>query len=67
MKKHQSAISKVIYQDAEAMHRVGIISDERMREYDTMCLVQPAVTIPHISVSPQTPFSRPHPRVPAYM
>ena len=49
MKKYQSEISKVIYQDAEAMHRVGIISNERMREYDEMCLVKPAVTISHIS------------------
>ena len=44
MKKYQSEISKVIYQDAKAMHRAGIISDERMREYDEMCLVKPVAS-----------------------
>jgi DNA-binding transcriptional regulator YiaG len=41
MKKYKSEISEVVYRDAEAMHRVGIISDERMREYAAMCLENP--------------------------
>ena len=49
MKKYQSEISKVIYQDAKAMHRAGIISDERMREYDEMCLVKPAASATRVS------------------
>jgi DNA-binding transcriptional regulator YiaG len=62
LKKYQSEISKVLYQDAKAMHRAGIISDERMREYDEMCLEKPATTvadaIPHVSI-PNPPSGRP--------
>ena len=29
------------------MHKVGGISDERMREYDEMCLVKPAASVTH--------------------
>jgi hypothetical protein len=29
----------VCHQDAEAMHRLGFISDARMKEFDEMCLV----------------------------
>ena len=38
--KYQSEILEVIHQDAEGMHRLGIISDDEMREYDEGCLVQ---------------------------
>jgi len=38
-KKYQSKILQVIHEDAEGMHRLGIISDERMRYYDEGCLV----------------------------
>jgi DNA-binding transcriptional regulator YiaG len=30
----------VIHQDAEGMHRLGIISDAEMREFDEGCLVK---------------------------
>ena len=40
MKKYQSEALMVIHQDAEGMHRLGIISDAEMREYDEGCLVQ---------------------------
>jgi len=39
-KKYQSEILQVIHEDAEGMHRLGIISDERMRHYDEGCLVR---------------------------
>jgi DNA-binding transcriptional regulator YiaG len=40
MKKYQSEVLMVIHQDAEGMHRLGIISDEKMKEFDRGCLVQ---------------------------
>jgi DNA-binding transcriptional regulator YiaG len=49
MKKYKSEISMVLHQEAVAMHRVGGISDERMREYDELCLVKPpAIPVPHV-------------------
>jgi len=39
-KKYQSKILQAIHEDAEGMHKLGIISDVRMREYDRDCLVQ---------------------------
>ena len=39
-KKYQSKILKAIHEDAAGMHKLGIISDARMREYDRDCLVQ---------------------------
>jgi len=39
-KKYQSKILQAIHEDAKGMHKLGIISDERMREYDNECLVQ---------------------------
>ena len=47
MKKYKSEIKKVIHLEAVSMHKVGGISDERMREYDEMCLVKPAVSATH--------------------
>jgi DNA-binding transcriptional regulator YiaG len=46
MKKYQSEALKVIHQDAEGLHRLGIISDKEMREYDRGCLVQEPETSP---------------------
>jgi len=40
MKKYQSEALKVIHQDAEGLHRLGIISNKEMREYDQDCLIQ---------------------------
>ena len=40
MKKYQSEQLMVIHQDAEGLHRLGIISDAEMKEYDEGCLVQ---------------------------
>lgn len=39
-KKYQSKILQAIHEDAKGMHKLGIISDERMRYYDSECLVQ---------------------------
>ena len=39
-KKYQSKILKAIHEDMKGMHELGIISDERMREFDSECLVR---------------------------
>ena len=40
MKEYQSEQLMVIHQDAEGLHRLGIISDAEMKEYDEGCLVR---------------------------
>jgi len=39
MKKYESEALMVIHQQAEGLHRLGIISDAEMKEYDEGCLV----------------------------
>ena len=39
-KKYQSKILQAIHEDAAGMHKLGIISDVEMREFDRDCLVQ---------------------------
>ena len=51
MKKYQSDILKVVHQDAEGLHRLGIISDNEMKEYDEGCLMQEPKTT-HETVNP---------------
>jgi DNA-binding transcriptional regulator YiaG len=38
--KYESELLQVIHEDMKGMHRLGIISDARMREFDKMCLIQ---------------------------
>jgi len=38
-KKYQSEAMQVIHEDMKGMQQLGIISDERMSEFDEMCLV----------------------------
>ena len=40
MKKYRSEALMVTHQDAEGLHRLGIISDVEMKEYDEDCYVQ---------------------------
>jgi len=40
MKEYRSEALMVTHQDAEGMHRLGIISDAEMKEFDEGCLVQ---------------------------
>jgi len=44
MKKYQSEALMVIHQDAEGLHRLGIIDDDEMREYDEGCLARDTET-----------------------
>jgi DNA-binding transcriptional regulator YiaG len=39
-KKYQSKILQAIHEDMKDMHTEGLISDERMRYFDTECLVE---------------------------
>ena len=45
MKKYESEALMVIHQDAEGLHRLGIISDAEMREFDEDCLVKEPETM----------------------
>ena len=38
--KYKGEVYEVVHQDAVSMYEVGAISEERMKEYDEMCLVQ---------------------------
>jgi DNA-binding transcriptional regulator YiaG len=38
--KYKGEVYEVVHQDAVAMYKVGAISEERMKEYDEMCLVK---------------------------
>ena len=40
MKKYESEALMVMHQQAEGLHRLGIISDAEMREFDEDCLVK---------------------------
>jgi len=54
MKEYHSEALKVIHQDAEGLHRLGIISDQEMQEYDRDCLIQEpktAQTVPQTVVA----------------
>jgi len=44
-KKYHSEILQVIHEDMKSMHELGIISDEKMREFDEGCLVQEPETV----------------------
>jgi DNA-binding transcriptional regulator YiaG len=36
--KYKSELLMVCHMDAQAMHKIGVISDKEMREYDRDCL-----------------------------
>ncbi|WP_461256573.1 hypothetical protein [Treponema sp. R80B11-R83G3] len=60
MKKYQSEALKVIHQDAEGLHRLGIISDKKMQEYDQGCLVQGPKAVYSSEKSPKTEYAAAH-------
>ena len=37
--KYKSELLMVLHTDAQALHKIGVISDKEMREYDKDCLV----------------------------
>jgi DNA-binding transcriptional regulator YiaG len=38
--KYQSEALQVIHEDMKSMNQLGIINEDRMKEFDKMCLVQ---------------------------
>jgi DNA-binding transcriptional regulator YiaG len=38
--KYKSDAYEAIYEDATALYEIGAISEEKMREFNEMCLVQ---------------------------
>jgi DNA-binding transcriptional regulator YiaG len=42
--KYKGEAYEAVHQDAVAMYKVGAMSEERMKEYDEMCLVQEGET-----------------------
>ncbi|MCL2809776.1 MAG: hypothetical protein FWD24_06900 [Treponema sp.] len=50
-KKYQSKILQAIHEDMKEFHEEGLISDERMREFDEGCLVKKPVKNRKISDS----------------
>jgi len=55
--KYKSEICEVMHQDAMADFKVGAISEERMREYDKMCLVKEPKVSYKTKKSPKTGFA----------
>jgi len=39
-KKYESEILEVIHKDMKGLHRLGIVSDTEMQEFDSECLVR---------------------------
>jgi len=54
---YKSEICKVMHQDAMADFEVGAISEERMKEYDKMCLVQEPEVSYTADKSPKTEYA----------
>ena len=54
--KYRSEIYEVVHQDAVEMFKIGAISEDRMRYYDKMCLVEesePVYETEHLKVIEQ--------------
>ena len=54
MRKYQSEILEVIHQEAEWMHRTGVINDKEMREFDKDCLAQEPKSTPKVVAPAKT-------------
>jgi len=59
MKKYGSEALMVSHQDAEGLHRLGIISDAEMREFDELCLI-PDDEVPEEAEAPAKPLKAEH-------
>jgi hypothetical protein len=45
MKKYQSAIARMVHEDAEGCYKAGLLSAAEMHEFDVECLVPSAVPV----------------------
>jgi len=52
--KYKSDILEMIHGNATANYKIGAISDERMREYDGMCLEEEPKAVKRIDHSKET-------------
>jgi hypothetical protein len=57
MKKYKSEIKKAIHQDAVALHRVGAINDDEMREFDEACLAKFVAPVPRVPAQEPSGFA----------
>ena len=55
--KYKSEILMVCHMDAQAMHKIGAISDKEMREYDKDCLVKEPEASYAAEKSPKTEYA----------
>jgi len=55
--KYKSEIYEVVHQDAIEMFKIGAISEDRMREFDKMCLVQEKEAPYTAKESPKTEYA----------
>ena len=55
--KYKSEIYEVVHQDAVEMFKIGAISEERMREFDKMCLVKEPKAIYASEKPPKTEYA----------
>jgi putative transcriptional regulator len=55
--KYKSEIFEVIHQDAVEMFKIGAISEDRMREFDKMCLVKEPKAIYASEEPPKTEYA----------
>ena len=51
--KYKSAIYQAVHESAVEKFTIGAISEERMQEYDEMCLVQESETAQEATKSPE--------------
>jgi DNA-binding transcriptional regulator YiaG len=55
--EYKSEIYEVVHQDAVEMFKIGAISEERMREFDKMCLVKEPEASYTAKKSPKTEYA----------
>jgi len=55
--KYKSEIFEVVHQDATEMFKIGAISEERMREFDEMCLA-PEKNVSKTAAEPAAPKTK---------
>jgi DNA-binding transcriptional regulator YiaG len=55
--KYQNEFLGSLYETAEGLHKIGLISDVEMREYDESCLVHEPETAPKPGNSRNQPIA----------
>jgi putative transcriptional regulator len=55
--KYKSEIYEVVHQDAVEMFKIGAISEDRMREFDKMCLVKESKATYTTEEAPKTEYA----------